>query len=370
MEEICAEAVGLLMTYRCNFRCKYCYIREKQAIDMSLDTAKSILVPFLMKNEGLLNIAFMGGEPFLVMDIIKPLVEWVESGSWNRKYRFFGSTNGSLLSKDIKDWLREHRNVVTFGLSFDGIPEIQVANRASIDVDIDFFISTWPNQPIQMTINEDSVNHMAEGVIYLLEKGAIVHPNVAYEEHEWSDKNIAEYGRQLNNLITYYRNHPEKPLVSAFIHNIKEYVDCLEIPHMQKEICGAGNGFQVFDIDRVSYPCHILSPLVLRGTKLACIKKDLVKRTQDFSDSRCNSCPYILSCPSCMACNFLYRGSLQKRDYTHCQIMKKEVRAFIKKEILRLRDKEILSPVDAAEVDALRKIWMFEYKKNQNDRFT
>ena len=40
------------------------------------------------------------------------------------------------------------------------------------------------------------------------------------------------------------------------------------------EICGAGNGFQVFDVDGQSYPCHILSPLVLEGEKLQKIKDD------------------------------------------------------------------------------------------------
>ena len=199
------EAVGLLTTYRCNLSCKYCYIQIKRNKDMSLEMAKSILEPFLMKKAGLLDIVFMGGETLLAIDVIRPLVEWVESGSWNRSYRFFGSTNGTLLNSELKEWLKKYADVFTLGLSYDGLPSAQSHNRGNDNIDLDFFIQTWPEQPIQMTINTDTVGQMADGVIYLLEKGALVHPNVAYEAEEWTENDLAEYATQLDNLIYYYK---------------------------------------------------------------------------------------------------------------------------------------------------------------------
>ena len=60
------EAIGLLTTYRCNLKCKYCYILTKRNKDMSLETAQNILEPFLLKKGGRLDIAFMGGyDPLL-----------------------------------------------------------------------------------------------------------------------------------------------------------------------------------------------------------------------------------------------------------------------------------------------------------------
>ena len=356
------EAVGLLMTYRCNLNCKYCYIHKKREKDMTLKMAQQILEPFLMKREGLLNITFMGGETLLAKDVIIPLVEWVESNKWNRKCRFFGSTNGTLLDKTLKSWLVNHKSVFTLGLSYDGIPSAQLSNRGSCHVDLDFFIKTWPKQPIQMTINQQSVHMMAEGVIYLLEKGAVVHPNVAFENSEWDGEHINEYGRQLNKLIYYYSNYTDKPLIPQFIHNLNEYAKCIEHPIKQTEICGAGNGFQVFDVDGSSFPCHILSPLVLEGDKLHAIQNGVFSTISDFSDSRCASCPYSSSCPTCVACNYVYRISFQKRDITHCKIMLKEVKAFIKKEVLRLKDKKELTPQDATEIDSIRKLISYESK--------
>ncbi len=331
---------------------------------MSLDMAKSILEPFLMKKDGRLDITFMGGETLLAIDVIRPLVEWVEKGNWNRTYRFFGSTNGTLLNAELKEWLKKHANVLTLGLSYDGLSSSQLNNRGNDNVDIDFFIQTWPSQTIQMTINADTVGQMADGVIYLLEKGALVHPNVAYEAKEWSEEDIAEYAVQLDKLINYYNNNSEKPLISQFIHNLSEYADNIDNPKEHKRICGAGYGFQVFDMDGESYPCHILSPLVLSGEKLQKVKNGILSQTTDLPSIDCQSCPYTTTCPTCVACNFLYRDGLQNRDKTHCQIMKLEVKAFIKKEVQRLTAKKNLTPEDATEIDAIKKL--LEYETIQN----
>lgn len=362
----CDEAVGLLTTYRCNLDCKYCYIHTKRNKDMTLEMAQSILEPFLLKTAGRLDIAFMGGETLLAIDVIKPLVEWAEKGIWNRRYRFFGSTNGTLLNPDLKLWLKEHRHSLTLGLSYDGLPKSQLNNRGTDSIDLDFFLDTWPKQPIQMTINTDTVNQMANGVIYLLKRGAIVHPNVAFEKCEWPKDKIVEYGKQLNKLVYFYDSHENLPPITQFIHNLNEYVDSIGKPINQPRICGAGYGFQVFDTDGQSYPCHILSPLVLEGEKLQRIKEGVLSETTDFSDPNCATCPYTSSCPTCMACNYLYRDGFQNRDKTHCEIMKTEVWAFIKKEVLRLSKKETLTPADATEIDSIKKLIDFEKaRKNQ-----
>lgn len=349
-------AVGLLMTYRCNLRCKYCYIHTKKNIDMSLETAKSIIEPFLMSPGELLDIKFYGGETLMTYDVIKHLVEWVESRSWLRRYRFFGSTNGTLLTPEIKEWLSNRSKTFVLGLSYDGLPSSQIQNRGAEVADVDFFISTWPKQTIQMTINEESVSNMAEGIKYLLLKGATVHPNVAYESTEWSTKYIAEYGRQLSLLIDFYNQHPELPSIKQFKHDILEYAERLSKPLPQNRVCGAGAGFVLYDVDGKSYPCHLLSPLVLGGEKLTQICEGILGNVSSFADKKCSHCPFTSSCPTCMASNFIYRGSFAKRDITHCEIMKLEVKAFMKKEVLRLMAKETLTPYDVKQVYAIRKL--------------
>lgn len=322
---------------------------------MTLEMAQKILEPFLMKDEQLV-VTLMGGEPLLSMHVIRPLVEWVEHGEWKCKIKFFGSTNGTLLDEELKHWLYEHRHIITLGLSYDGLPDTQCHNRGNNNIDVDFFISTWKEQPIQMTITAESISQMAVGVMYLLERGAVVHPNVAFEQIEWTDEKIKEYGRQLNILIYYYQQHPDKPLITQFVHNLKDYADSIDNHKKQLKVCGAGHGFQVFDIDGRAYPCHILSPLVLTGVKLESIQNRLMENTTDFADSDCDNCPFTSSCPTCIACNYIYRNKLQKRDKTHCKLMQIEVKAFIKKEVLRLKSTNVFTSNDAVKIDSIRKI--------------
>lgn len=359
--QITNEAIGLLLTYQCNLNCKYCYIQKKQDKVMSFDMAKSVVEPLLNKDSGRLDIVFVGAETLLAFDVIKQLVEWIEQRQWKKQYRFFGSTNGTLLDKSKKRWLTNHRNILTLGLSYDGIPTIQKENRGANKIDIDYFIKTWPTQPIQMTINANSVDKMAKGVIFLLEKGAVVHPNVAYEKEEWPASKIHEYGKQLLQLVNYYDSHESMPVISQFQHNLGEYAKNIGRENEICQICGAGKGYHVIDIDGNSYPCHILSPLVLGEKQILEVSRGQVKCSSSRLNKICSKCIFVTSCPTCLACNYVYRGNTEKRDSTHCRIMQTEVRAFMKKEVLRLNKKSIISPKEASEIDAI--ISIREYLK-------
>lgn len=352
-KEISDRSIGLLMTYRCNLDCKYCYIHTKREKDMTLEMAQSILEPFLLDAGGLLDIKFMGGETLLASNVIIPLVEWIQKKEWQRPYRFFGSTNGTLLTKELKEWLFAHRKILTLGLSYDGIPYAQKINRTTAPIDLDYFVKTWPNQPIQMTINQESVGYMAEGIKYLLKKKALVHPNVAFEEDEWSEESISLYKQQLHELLSFYESNPHMPLITQFQHDLNEYADNLKNPPKEIQICGVGNGSLIFDTDGKSYNCHILSPLVLSKQKLEILNTCVLEGNQDIFETECYGCPYVSSCPTCIACNYTYRGNLLKRDHTHCAIMRVEVEVFLRKEIKRLKGTETLSSEDAAEIDSI-----------------
>lgn len=354
------EAIGLLLTYRCNLSCNYCYIARKKNIDMTLARAQSILEPLLNVAAGPLDITFVGGETLLKIDLICALVEWIEERTWKRKYRFLGTTNGTLLTDEIKEWLVKHKDIVTLALSYDGLPTTQSFNRTKLNIDLDFFIKLWPQQPIQMTIDSNSVSKLADGVIFLVKKGALVHPNVAFEKYEWKKKDIIKYYEQLKILAKYYNEHPQLSLITQFQHDLKTYADCIISHYPQREVCGAGNGYSVYDVDGKKYPCHILSPLVIPEHRITELDNNLISETCDFSDDRCSLCPYTTNCPTCLGCNFLYRGDIKKRDYTHCRIMRMEVRAFIKKEIARLKNKVVLDSIDATIIDSIKSLINYE----------
>ena len=74
----------LLITYRCNLNCVYCYEHFKGNKKMTFEMAKSIVEKELefvknSSNYDELEIDFMGGEPFIEFSLIKKITEWLAS---------------------------------------------------------------------------------------------------------------------------------------------------------------------------------------------------------------------------------------------------------------------------------------------------
>ena len=57
---------------------------------------------------------------------------------------------------------------------------------------------------------------------------------------------------------------------------------------------------------------------------------------------------------------YLYRDCFQQRDSTHCRIMRTEVRACIKKEVMRLKNEKIISSEDATLIDSIEKLIKYD----------
>ena len=331
--------------------------------------AQSILHPILETIGDTLMVTLMGAETLMAESMIRQLVEWVEQGNWKRKCLFFGSTNGTLLTSELKKWFFEHRKTITLGLSYDGTPHTQENNRGTAlgSIDLAFFRNTWPQQKVQMTINAESVYSMAEGVIYLLEQGFLVNANVAYEAKNWPRKSLQEYYRQLRILSNYYLEHPNIEPIYQFVHSLNEYAQNIQDLPKQKQMCGAGDGFWVFDVDGRYYPCHMLSPLVLNSKQLKKLESKCFGCSEDFSDPRCRVCPFVTDCPTCIGCNFIYRGDLRKRELTHCCLMEMEVKATMKLELQKMKRKATLTLDDELLLQSITAIKEF-FKKNDRHK--
>jgi uncharacterized protein len=120
----------LELTARCNQRCKYCsfsgrysYNRSHEKKDMTITTAKKAINFFIDRcngdNEEIKPaITFYGGEPLLRFDLIKDIVKMVKSKEMFKKSFFSFTTNGTLLTGEIIDYLVE--NEISLLISLDG----------------------------------------------------------------------------------------------------------------------------------------------------------------------------------------------------------------------------------------------------------
>lgn len=142
------KSIMLLVTYKCNLRCTYCY--EPKKLDFKMSTAKAMDI--ISQQLNLLDdavdtfeIQFMGGEPLLEFPLIKEVSEWVwDMNIQNRKIILFAPTNGTLLNTEMKHWFSRNKDRITLGLSFDGDMIMQNINRSDSfkNVDLRYFVNT------------------------------------------------------------------------------------------------------------------------------------------------------------------------------------------------------------------------------------
>lgn len=125
----------LQVTQQCNFRCEYCtysgsYLnRSHSSKKMSISTAAKG-IDFIIKhskNNSKIAIGFYGGEPLLEFNFIKQCIEYAEKKSEGKKLHFTMTTNASLLTDEITEFLYKHHVFLT--ISLDGPQEIHDSHR-------------------------------------------------------------------------------------------------------------------------------------------------------------------------------------------------------------------------------------------------
>ena len=102
------KSIMLLVTYRCNLRCSYCYEPKRKKHRMSFETAqKTILKQLLQLPEDCeaVEVQFMGGEPFMEFQLIKRISAWLsKEPPTPLRIDLFAQTNGTLIHGEIKEW--------------------------------------------------------------------------------------------------------------------------------------------------------------------------------------------------------------------------------------------------------------------------
>ena len=90
----------LLITYKCNLHCSYCYEPKLQNFRMNATKAKQIIteqLSLLGDDYDSVEIQFMGGEPLLEFPLIKEVSECLWSLPLDKKLMvLFAPTNGTL----------------------------------------------------------------------------------------------------------------------------------------------------------------------------------------------------------------------------------------------------------------------------------
>jgi radical SAM protein with 4Fe4S-binding SPASM domain len=290
---------------------------------MSKDLMFKIIENELQNTDTAVEFSFHGGEPFLKFDLMRESAEyfWKKYNPENR-YVFFASTNGTLLTENIKQWLFEHKEHFWCGISYDGTKEMQNKNRSNSadSVDLDFFAKTWPEQPVKMTISLETLPDIAEGTIFLHKKGFKVNNNLAYGL-DWSDDSLIKiFSEQLEKLMDFYLENPDITPSSILSMNVEWFTKDNKME--AQRFCGAGKQMKCFDTEGKEYPCHFFMDMNYSKNKSNLSDIEILKSTDCLLDSFCKNCEIRLVCPTCYGYNFSATGDPAKRDKNLCILSK------------------------------------------------
>ena len=136
-----SKSITFIVTKDCQLACKYCYLVGKNSKErLSWKTAKKA-IDFLLNHEDDFKEEsviwdFIGGEPFLEIDLIDQICDYIKAEMfrlnhhWFNSFRFSFSTNGiNYDSEKVQRFIQKNRNHLSIGITIDGTREKHDLNR-------------------------------------------------------------------------------------------------------------------------------------------------------------------------------------------------------------------------------------------------
>lgn len=283
--------ITFIVTKDCQLACKYCYLVGKNEKErMSFEIAKKA-IDYILANEKNDLFAtqsvifdFIGGEPFLEIDLVDKICDYIKSElfrlnhHWFNSYRFSFSTNGiNYDSEKVQNYIVKNLDHLSIGITIDGTKNKHDLNRIwkgngpekgsydDVVRNIPMWLTQFPNSGTKVTISSADIKYIKESVLHLYSLEIHeVNINVVFED-VWKEGDDELFENQLMELADaiimggFYKEYA----CSFFSENIGKPLDkVLE----NQNWCGAG---RMLSIDAAGnfYPCTRFAAYSLRNKK-------------------------------------------------------------------------------------------------------
>lgn len=358
-----AKNITFIVTKDCQLACKYCYLVGKNENErMSWDIAKAAIDYILSKEADFKEQSvvwdFIGGEPFLEIELIDRICDYIKAEMfrldhhWFDSYRFSFSTNGlNYHTKPVQDFIEKNRNHLSIGITIDGTRRKHDLNRIwkgrdrevgsydDVVKNIPLWLSQFNGGSTKVTISSSDIPYIKESVLHLFDLGITqVNINVVFED-VWKDGDDLLFETQLieladsiidkdlyvSNYCSFYAEHLGKPMDPKFEN---------------QNWCGAGKMLSV-DAAGNFYPCTRFAAYSLRSKRPLIIGNinegidedklrpflTLDRLTQ--SPQKCIDCEVASGCAWCQGENYDAADSptIYQRATAICKMHKARVRA-------------------------------------------
>lgn len=358
-----SKNITFIVTKDCQLACKYCYLVGKNEKErMGWEVAKSA-IDYILDNEKEFTEAsviwdFIGGEPFLEIDLIDKICDYLKvemyrrNHHWFNSYRFSFSTNGiNYNSEKVQRFIEKNRNHLSIGITIDGTQKKHDLNRiwkgdgpergsyTDVVANIPLWLSQFPEGATKVTISSADIPYIKESVLHLYGLGIHeVNINVVFED-VWKEGDDDLFEEQLTELADaiidggLYKDYA----CSFFSELIGKPMDPVT---ENQNWCGAGRMLAV-DAAGNFYPCTRFAAYSLRSKKPIIIgnvrtgiDKDklrpfltLDRATQ--SPRECMECEVASGCAWCQGENYdaAETPTVYQRSTAICRMHKARVRA-------------------------------------------
>lgn len=356
-----SKTITFIVTKDCQLACKYCYLVGKNSKErMPFDIAKKA-VDYILSHEDEMPeesvvFDFIGGEPFLEIDLIDKVCDYIKTEMfrlnhhWFNSFRFSFSTNGiNYHEEKIQNYIKKNRNHLSIGITIDGTEKKHDLNRIykvsakgsyrDVVKNIPLWLQQFPQAATKVTISSPDIPYIAESVIHLYSLGIHeVNINCVFEDvwQENDDKAFEEELIKLADIIidnAYYKNY----VCSFFSETIGKPLDNVM---ENQNWCGAGKMLAI-DAAGKFYPCTRFAQYSLREKK-ECVIGDVEhgidsNKLRPFlsldrctqSKDECINCEVAGGCAWCQGENYdaADTGTVFQRATAICKMHKARVRA-------------------------------------------
>lgn len=358
-----AKSITFIVTKDCQLACKYCYLVGKNENErMSWDVAQKA-IDYILSHESDFQEEsvvwdFIGGEPFLEIDLIEHICDYIKkelfrrNHHWFNSYRFSFSTNGiNYDSEKVQRFIKKNKNHLSIGITIDGTKAKHDLNRIwkglgkergsydDVVRNIPLWLKQFPYGGTKVTISSADIPYIKESVIHLYSLGIHeVNINCVFED-VWCEGDDSLFEDQL------------MLLADEIIENgyYKEYTCSFFSEHIGKPMnqqlenenwCGAGRMLSI-DAAGLFYPCTRFAQYSLRSKKAWTIGNvndgidknrlrpflTLDRSTQSNQD--CMNCEVASGCAWCQGENYdaAETPTAYQRATAICKMHKARVRA-------------------------------------------
>ncbi len=349
-EQFPLSTIVLNVNTGCNLSCTYCYKEDLAAPSrgerMTFETALKSFELLLKqaKDRKRVNLVFFGGEPLSNLPLIREMVAYAErrAAEVDKAVDFSLTTNATLLTEEIVDWLDAHR----FGLtvSMDGPKALHdrhrktVGGKGTYDVvaaKSRMLLTRYRSRPVgaRVTLTRGvtdvvAIHHHLKNEIGFFEVGFSPATSGAISAFNLTEDELAQVFRDMKVLGESYVEAALRDENIGF-SNMHQLMSDLTDGTKKAVPCGAGLGMLAVDKEGELHLCHRFT-----GSKLPTFGNvedgidapslgDFIEKAQDKASRACGTCRIRNVCAGgCYHESYARFEDPHSPVYHYCELMR------------------------------------------------